>query len=59
MSEGSVNLETLLPSNPLSLHEAYPPAILGADQGHGPAGHQADGQEEDAAGCVGGALDEG
>ena len=54
-----MNLGTLLPSNPLSLHEAYPRAILGADKGHGPAGHQADSQEKDAAGCVGCALNEG
>jgi hypothetical protein len=52
-------LGTLLPSNPLSLHEAFPPAILGADEGHCPAGQQPDGQEEDAASLVGDALDDG
>jgi hypothetical protein len=59
VSEGSKGTVRVLPSNPLSLHEAYPRAVLGADKGQSPAGHQANRQEEDAAGCVGGALKHG
>ena len=36
-----------------------PRSVLGADEGQGPAGHEAERQEEDAASCVGGALKNG